>query len=176
LRPVDGPSGLPGLLSRLAAALRGHIAPLPLGALPGGIGGARFMIRRYGTRLTTWEPRHDGPGRLRLRHEAARRDRVRLRRVERLLAQAPGVTWVRPDGWTGRLVVAYDPGRVEAEYLVYLAERALEDPDAVPALALAAPAAPARLGLASTMVGVATLADLGVTALMPVSAALLVGT
>jgi cation transport ATPase len=168
------PQRVGSILPRLAGVIRGEGPELPPGALPHGAKGTRYQVQRVGSRLTSWQVREDRPGRLRLRHQLLRNDRVKARRVERLISLIPGVTTARESRWTGSVFVEYHPELVERDLLVHLAEQALADPergrDGPPA------AAEARMVIANVNLGVAAVADLGVTAFAPVAAFLLVGT
>ncbi len=166
--------GVDLLLPRIARAIRGEGTELPPGALPRGAKGARYLVQRVGSRLTSWKIRESRPGQIRLRHQLLRSDRVRARRVERSISLIPGVESARYSRWTGGLFVEYHPELLERDLLIHLAEEALADPGPPPSSLPAA--VRARYAIANVNLGLATLADLGVASFAPLAAAVLVGT
>jgi cation transport ATPase len=165
-------AGAGGFAGRLAAAVRGATGPLAPEAVPRPDGHAGVTVTRHGAVLTTWEVVHDGPGRLRLRNRAVRRDPALAWRVEAALGDLPGVREARVGRWSATLLVRYDPAEVSAADLIRRAERAL-DPE--PTDADPDPGPPVRFGLANATLGAAALGELVVPALVPVSAVLVVG-
>jgi Cu2+-exporting ATPase len=168
------PESVDSLLPSITSAIRGEGTELPPGALPDGAKGTRYQVQRLGSRLTSWQVQEGRPGRMRLRHHLLRNDRVKARRVERLISLIPGVASAHESRWTGCLFIEYHPDLVERDLLIQLAEQALADPDPARYSTTTTPAA--RYGIANVNLGLATLADLGVAPFAPVAALLLVGT
>lgn len=159
--------------SRVAAALRGAIAPLAPGNVPRLAAddgrGTPWSVHRHGAMLTRFEVVCDTPGRLRLRRPVARADRVR---IETAVARLAGVDDARWSRWTDSLVITYDPALVDVPTLLRGAEAAV----AASRLPASVPApVPVRFGMANATLGVAAAGEV-LTALTPVSAVLIVGT
>ncbi len=163
----------PAVLGRLSGALR-HEAEGPAPSLPRAAREGDCTVYRHGAVLSTCEVLSDRPGRIRIRHEAIANDPGLAARAEALLAAVPGVRAARLAGWTGTLLIRYDPDALNTPRLLRLAEEALEDPSGW-VRTLPAPTR-TRFSLANTNLGIAALADFVVPMLAPVSAALLVGT
>jgi Cu2+-exporting ATPase len=168
------PQQVDSLLPRIALAIRGHTAELPAGALPHGARGTRFQVQRVGSRLTSWQLRAHEPGQVRLRHHLLRSDRVKGRRVEQLIARIPGVAAARYSRFTGCLCIDFHPDLVTRDLLLHMAEEALRDPE--PVASTPSTTAGARYAVANLNLGVATLADLGISPVAPLAALLLLGT
>jgi len=160
-------------LQTLAGMLREGSAGLHDEALPAGRHASAFEVSRRGGLLTTWTVISDRPGRLKLRHEGLKRDRLLARRVERVLKSHGGVVEVRVQGWRGFVAIRYVPRAVTSEELIALAEEALEPPALVPSLPPSAP--PVKFGMANLAIGVTAATDFFFPVLMPASIALLVG-
>ena len=174
IRHDSGPSGVPDLLGRIASALRAPLtrdAPRPLPSFPAS---STFSVHRFRTTLTTWEVVHDEPGRLRLRHEALRGDRVLADRLEIQLRGVPSIRIVVPSVGTGHVVIRYDSSLMSPSDLIRLAESLLVEPEPDPSDTRAA--TPVRFGTANLCLGVAVAGELLIPALLPVSAVLLVAT
>jgi len=168
------PQTVDSLLPKIARAVRGNGAELPPGALPHGARGAQFQVQRVGSRLTSWQVREQRPGQIRLRHRLLQNDRLKGRRVERLIGLIPGVASARYSRWSGCLCVEYYPDLVEHDLLLHLAEQALVDQGIRPSSVDGA--ASTRYATANFNLGLATLADLGVAPFAPITAAVLVAT
>jgi len=165
--------GRAGLLKRMAESVRG--VP-PVGPPP------RFVRRAVrgpcteyhrGPTPPTCQVLFDGPGRLRLRVEALRFQPALAQRVERLLETVPGVRGVSAGPWLGGLLIRYDPEVLPRERLLGLVGEVFYGPD-VWTRSLPEPE-PVKSGLAVASLGLAVVATFAVPALLPASAALLVG-
>ncbi len=161
------------IVGSVARAIRGEGAELPAGAVPHGAKGARYQVRRVGAKLTSWQLREDRAGRIHLRHELVRKDRVKARRVQRLVSLIPGVASAHDSRWTGSLFIEYHPDLVDRDLLIHQAEQALADPDLAPSTLAVADRA--RYAIANVNLGLATLADLGIGPFASLTAILLVG-
>ena len=157
MHDVDEPE-TPRLLGRLAAAIRDQATqePLPVAFQSG---------------LTVVS---DVPGRLHLRHDALRGDRALARHLERVLGCAPGVLRASSGMWTSSLFVYYDPSAIASARLVRIAEETIEGPNGWTGTQTRLPAT--KLGAANTTLAIAALADTVAPVLIPISAALLIGT
>ena len=158
----------------LMEALKGRFPPLPADALPSGRHGDRVTIHRLGDMLTTWQVRVRGEGRLQLRRDTLRNDRVVARRVEKVLAGFPGVQDVGFESWTSSLWVSFRPDLTDLRALLRVAEAAIEPPPTAHA-PMPLPET-VRFETADTTLGVAALTDFAFPFLMPVSTLMLVGT
>ncbi len=117
----------PAILGRLSDALRQNDdGPTP--SLPRAAREGDGTVYRHGAVLSTCEVISDRPGRLRLRHEAIANDPGLAARAEALLGAVPGVRAARLAGWTGTLLIGYDPAELNTPRLLRLVEEALEDP------------------------------------------------
>ena len=174
IRHDADPSGLAGLLGRLAHAIRGAgpgTAPVPVPAFPGR---PIFSVHRLGPTLTTWEVVADEPGRLKLRHEALQGDPVVVDRIVRTFAGRPGVAAVKASDATGHLLIRFDPSAIPARALIGLCEDAVREPESRPS---GTPmTTPVRFSLANLTLGIAAIGEFLVPALRPASALLLVAT
>ncbi len=168
------PAGIGDLLRALASALRSPVAPYPPRPLPAIPPCSTFSVHRYGPTLTTWEVVLDEPGRLRLRHEALKGDRVVADRIEARMLGVPGLRFVTPSFRTGHLQLRYDPAVISAGGLIRLAETLLAEPE--PDSSDARATTPVRFGTANLCLGVAVTGEFLIPALLPVSAVLLVAT
>jgi cation transport ATPase len=167
-------SDLPGLLGRIADALRGSAnspSPIPLPALTSA---PILALHRHGATLTTWEVLVDEPGRLKLRQEAFRGDPVAVDRIARELLRLPGVPIVKASERTGHLLIRYDPAAISGRVLLGRAESTLFE------LQHGAPERSkgilAKFGMANVSLGIAAVGEFLVPALLPVSALLLLAT
>ena len=171
----DAPSArVPGLLGRLAAAIRGDSAPTSPCPLPSFPATSTFSIHRHGAILSTWEVVLDESGRLKLRHEALRGDPVVADRLERALLGLPGLRALKAGDATGHLLIRYDPALISSRTLLGLAEATIQEPEPRPSEAPAS--TPAKFGLANFSLGVAAVGEYLLPALLPASAILLVAT
>jgi cation transport ATPase len=177
-RSGDG-SGLYAFLEKLAKVIRGGLAGGPEvraeGSLPDDLQWSHGVvaIRRVGTILTTWQTTLCQPGRIGLAHVALRGDGALAGRIEAALRKIAGVTQCEASPVSGSVVIDFDSSTVDAPRLL----RAL---DAVrrPAPWPADQAAGARrpgFALSNTSLALAIGGELAVPALLPASAALLVG-
>lgn len=171
--------GRAGLLQRLAESVRGDPdadadadAGPPTRFVRGVVKGACTEYHR-GTTPPSFHVLYDGPGRLRLRVEALRFQPALAQRVERLLETVPGVRGASAGPWLGGLLIRYDPAVLPRERLLGLVGEVFYGPD-VWTRSLPEPE-PVRSGLAVASLGLAAVAQFAVPALLPVSAALLVG-
>jgi cation transport ATPase len=122
--------------------------------------GAPIRVHRYGSVLSTWEVRHDLPGRLRARHPSLRRRRGAAVAVVEELVGTPGILDCRIGLYTGSLLVVHDPRRIGRDDVLALCEAALHRAEA------RGPASPS-LGRFSVGIALLTLAIAGHVAYTP---------
>jgi cation transport ATPase len=161
------------LMCSVARAIRGEGAELPPGSLPSQAKGSRYQIQRIGRRLTSWNVREDGRGRIQLRHHLLRGDRVKARRAARAVSLVPGVTSAIDSPWTASVFLDFHPDLVDQDLVIHLAEQALADADSPSSRPAAGDRA--RYAIANSNLGLAALADLGVPPFAAATAILLVG-
>jgi Cu2+-exporting ATPase len=135
---------------------------------------SKFAFHRYGSGLTSWEVELDEPGRLRIRHEALKGDPVVAHRLERHFQGQPGVRFVMPSERSGHLLVRYDSQVITGRVLLSLAEMVVREPEA--RVSDSSTTTPVRFGMANLTLGVATVGEFLIPALLPISGALLIGT
>jgi Cu2+-exporting ATPase len=109
-----------GLSAPSARSLDG----LPLGLADGADG---WRVERHGPLLSTWEIRHELPGRIRVRNRLLHRKRDVFRVVERKLDQAAGVHGHRTNPSTATALVVYDPERIDRQRLIRVLDEAVVD-------------------------------------------------
>jgi cation transport ATPase len=174
IRHDVGPAGLPGLLGRLATAIRRTPSPTTVGVLPPFPAASTFSIHRHGSTLSSWEVIVDDPGHLRLRHESLRGSVVLADRLERRFFGLPGIRIVQVSDSTGHLLIRYHSAVMVGRALIELAEATLRESEAHPCDTPAA--TPVHFGVANLSLGIAAAGEFLVPALLPLSALLLVGT
>ena len=86
-----------------------------------------WRIERHGQVLSTWEIRHELPGRIRFRNRLIRRQPALCGAIERALRRVLGVERHATSPHTATTLVVYDPGRVDREGLLGILDRALVD-------------------------------------------------
>jgi cation transport ATPase len=126
-------------------------------------------LRRHGDIITTLEILTLDKSRLEARHRAIGRERLTARRITDALRKIPGVIEAAID--TGKLSIRLDPTVTSAAELVRRTEAELlapPDPHAAPG------AEKVDFSMANVSLGVATVGEFVVPAVMPVAAALLV--
>jgi cation transport ATPase len=179
IRYERGPGTLADLLKRLAAAIRGRCpsnAPaLPAGSLPRGLSRSvgRIKIQRFGTTLTTWDVVHHQPGRIRLRHQMIRRNTALASQIRDIVENLSGVLGCSVSPVTGSLLIRFDPGLTSASRLVQILERARLTPtrsDLEPV-----PPKPVGFALSNASLVLAVAGEMVTPTVLPVCAALLVG-
>jgi len=179
IRYDPGRSGLTDLLQRLAAALRGQLAPdaavFSDSFVPPDLSQSvgRVKIQRLGTILTTWDIIDHRPGRIRLRHQAIRRDAMLASRISDVVENISGVLKCRVSHVTGSVLIWFDPGLTSALHLLRILERARQRP-APPELGPSRPK-PVGFGLANSSLVLAFAGEMAAPALLPACAVLLVG-
>ena len=179
IRYDPGPLGLTHLLQRLAAAIRGQLPPDTTSFsdasispdLSGSVG--RIKIKRLGTILTTWDIVHDRPGRIRLRHDAIRRDTILASRISHVIENVSGVLKCKVSHVTGSVLIQFDPGLTSATHLLRILDRARHRPASLDAESSCPK--PVRFGLTNTSLVLAFASEMATPALLPACAALLVG-
>jgi len=179
IRYGPGPWGLTDLLQRLAAAIRGQFQPDAAAFSDSSIqpdlsrSAGRVKIQRFGTILTTWDIVADRPGRIRLRHEAIRRDATLASRISNVIENVSGVLKCRVSHVTGSVLIRFDPGLTSALPLLRILDHARQRP-ASPDLGPSLPK-PIGFGLPNTSLALAFAGEMAAPALLPACAALLVG-
>jgi cation transport ATPase len=174
-----GRLGLPEVLERLAAALRGSSPPhadAPSRSLLRDLehSNGRLRIQRFGTTLTTWHIIHDRPGRIRLRHQAIHRDPTLASRIQDTIENVAGVIECAVWPVTGSVLIRFNPDLTSAPYLL----RALDQARYAPASPDDSPssAKSAGFGLNNTSLALAVAGEIAAPFLLPASAVLLVST
>ncbi len=166
-------------LQRMAGAIRGEIAQCSqaISDCPAvedlRRSGGRVKILRVDTVLTTWDVVKHRPGRIRFRHESIRLDLALAGRIQRVVADTVGVIGCSVQPLTGSVLIRFDSAATNASRLLHILERERQRP-AIPELEAHIPV-PARYGLSTTSLALATAGELAVPALLPVCAILLVG-
>lgn len=131
---------------------------------------SRTTIWRLGRRLTTWRIGSDASGTLRFRHPRMRRDRTLARGLERLVLTLPGIHDARLSGWSSDLVVHVDPAACDADALLEVLQRAVDE-----RLIPGHQTSPWSMAEKTATLGVLAATDLILPALAPVSGLLVVG-
>jgi cation transport ATPase len=170
---------LTALLNRLAAAIRGQSPPdastLPASSLPQDLSRSpgRIKIQRFGTTLTTWDVVHLRPGRIRLRHQIIRGNAAFASRLRDIVENLSGVLGCSVWPVTGSLLIRFDPDVTSASRLLQILERAqltLASSDLDPFCPK-----PVGFALGNTSLALAVAGEMVTPTLLPVCAALLVG-
>ena len=133
----------------------------------------RTKIRRFGAMLTTWHIVADRHGRIRLRHQAIRRDAELGSRILDVIQSVAGVLECSVRPTTGSVLIRFDPRLTCASRLLRILERARQTPG-LPALESSCPK-PVGFGLANTSLILAAAGELVVPALLPACAVVLLG-
>jgi len=179
IRYDPGPWTLTDVLKRLATAIRGpspsdapalpaHCSPQDLYRSTG-----RIKLQRFGTSLTTWDVVHHQPGRVRLRHQMIRGDAAFACRIRDVVENLPGVLGCSVWPVTGSVVIRFDPGLTTASRLLQTLERApqtLASSDLEPLCPK-----PVGFALSNTSLVLAVAGEMATPTILPVCAALLVG-
>jgi Cu2+-exporting ATPase len=84
-------------------------------------------VQRHGDLLSTWEIRHELPGRIRLRNRLIRGKQALCAAVEGALRHVLGVDRYRTNPRTATTLITYDPARVQRHELLRVLDRALVD-------------------------------------------------
>src|SRR5262245_23201193 len=131
-----------------------------------------IRLYRHGPLVTTWEVRHDLPGRIRLYHPALHRRKEVCQEIERELMSVLGIDNYKTSPLTGTVLVLYSSKKIRREQIIEILEAAIgnicvsekkDRPD------LSFPLCTVSMPLAAT-------AQFAVPALWPVAAALFVYT
>ena len=174
IRHDAGPRGLQSLLERLSIAIRNEGLTDSVPSLPRAIRHTQCTVHRHGTVFTTCEVLSDQPGRLRLRHEALRRDSAYVRSTEQRLRKVVGVIEARVSPWTSNLLIRYKPELLRTPEVLRIIEEVLDDSsgwgDSLPE------PEPTRYAMANTTLAIAAVGQFALPPLSLVSAVLLVGT
>ncbi len=177
-RSGDG-SGLYAFLERLAKAIRGGSAGGPEiraeGSLPDDLQWSHGVvtIRRVGTILTTWQTTLSEPGRIGLAHVALRGDSALAGRIEAGLQKVAGVAQCEASPASGSVVIAFDSSTVDAACLLQAVD-GVRRQEPWPAQQASGARRPG-FALSNTSLALAIGGEIAVPALLPASAALLVG-
>jgi heavy metal translocating P-type ATPase len=97
---------------------------LPL-AFADGVAGWR--VERHGPVLSTWEIKHELPGRIRFRNRLIHRKKEMCDAIDRALMQAFGVDRYKTSPQTATVLVEYDPKKLQRHQLVQILDQALVD-------------------------------------------------
>jgi Cu2+-exporting ATPase len=82
-------------------------------------------VQRHGDLLSTWEIRHELPGRIRLRNRLIHGKKAVCAAVERALAHVRGVDRYATNTHTSTVLVLYDTRKVQRHDLIQILDRAL---------------------------------------------------
>ena len=159
-------AGFPTAVVELSAAVR-SASPVNLPA--DAMASRQGTIRRMGARLTTWRVGSHDHHSLRFRHPRMQRDRVLARGLQRMVITLPGVHDARLSGWSSDLVIHVDPDSLDADTLLAVLQRAVDE-----RTGQGLTSAWAMAGKTATL-GLLAATDLVLPALAPVSGLLLVG-
>lgn len=123
-------------------------------------------VQRHGRRLSTWQSRHELPGRLRLYHPLLGRRRQLCQAIERELMNTFGIDRYSTNELTATVLIHYDPKRIQKHQIVELLDGVLDASGDVPTspIDLDLPICTASVVLAAT-------SQFLVPALAPLSAA-----
>jgi Cu2+-exporting ATPase len=102
----------------------GSPGTLPLAAADGAGG---WRVERHGPVLSTWQIKHELPGRIRFRNRLIHRRRGLGAAIERALARVPGIERCRANTRTATALVVFDPERLNRHDLFRALDRALVD-------------------------------------------------
>lgn len=122
---------------------------LPL-AFAGGVEGWR--VERHGAVLSTWEIKHELPGRIRFRNRLIHGKEDVCRAIDRSLTRVRGIERYRTNPHTATVLIVYDPRKVLRHQLIQSLDQALvdaerRDHEALPSRPF--PVGTASLGLAA---------------------------
>ena len=128
---IEFEAGLVGqaeMARRVVKAVRAAIAPKLSGELPGRAdpGWTSMMVFKAGDHKSSWETTREGPGSLRLRHQALLDDRALARQVAMELSAVPGIDSCRVTRWGRDLEIRFDPERVAVVAALSAAEGAYQ--------------------------------------------------
>jgi heavy metal translocating P-type ATPase len=131
-----------------------------------------IRLYRHGPLVTTWEIRHELPGRIRLYHPALHRRKEVCQEIERELMSVLGIDNYKTSPLTGTVLVMYSPKKLRREQIIEILDSAIGHvsvPEKKDRPDLSFPLCAVSMPLAAT-------AQFAVPALWPVAAALFVYT
>jgi heavy metal translocating P-type ATPase len=112
-----------------------------------------WRVERHGPVLSTWEIKHELPGRIRFRNRLIHRRKDMCDAIDRALVQAFGVDRYKTNAQTATVLIAFDPKKIQRHQLVQVLDQALieaERPDGRDRPDLDFPICTGSLGLAAT--------------------------
>ena len=173
IRHDAGPRHLIGFLEKLSRGLRDGVPLESLSSLPRGIRALSLTVHRNEGLWSTCRVVSDRAGRLRLSHERWDDDPVLSQFVASVLAETPGVSQAKVNGWSGNLEIRYDSRQIRVDRLVRLVEAAIEDYGGWGG-SLPQPTK-TRFTVANVNLGLSAAADFVAPMLVPMSAVVLIG-
>ena len=174
--PATGTPGAPGVVPDRPAAAKperstggrngnGRGAPrLKLRTDPQGL----IRVFKHGAQVSTWEVRHEIPGRMRLRNQALHRRSEVCQAIERELMSVLGVTNYKTNPLTATVLVLYNEDQIRRDQVLEILQSALDRAD----LDGAKDRHDLDFALCTVSVPLAAAAQFAVPALIPASAAL----
>jgi len=166
IRLATTTAAFPTAVVELSAAVR-SASPV---SLPADVTASRQgTVRRMGARLTTWRVGSHDHHSLRFRHPRMQGDRVLARGLERIVTTLPGVHDARLSGWSSDLVVRVDPAGLDADTLLAVLQRAVDE------RAGQGVTSPWAMAGTTATFGLLAATDLVLPALAPVSGLLIIG-
>src|SRR5262245_14782052 len=86
-----------------------------------------WRVERHGQVLSTWEIRHELPGRIRFRNRLIHRKKEMCSAIDRALVQAFGVDRYKTNPQMATVLIVFDPRKVQRHQLVQILDQALVD-------------------------------------------------
>jgi Cu2+-exporting ATPase len=88
-------------------------------------GAEGWRVERHGQVLSTWEIKHELPGRIRLRNRLIHRRREMCDAIDRALVQTLGVDRYKTSPQTATVLIVYDPTKIQRHQLIQVLDGAL---------------------------------------------------
>jgi Cu2+-exporting ATPase len=84
-----------------------------------------WRVERHGPVLSTWEIKHELPGRIRFRNRLIHRRKDMCDSIDRALVQAFGVDRYKTNAQTATVLIVFDPKKIQRHQLIQVLDQAL---------------------------------------------------
>lgn len=88
-------------------------------------GAEGWRVERHGPVLSTWEIKHELPGRIRFTNRLIHRKKEMCSAIDRALVQAFGVERYKTNAMTATVLIVYDPKKIQRHQLIQVLDQAL---------------------------------------------------
>lgn len=132
-----------------------------------GLDGQKVSIYRQGERLTTWEVKHEIPGRIRFRNSMLFKKKGLCQNIERELLNSAGIERYKVSPLTCSVLVVYNEAKLDRNHIIKILDDAISQK-----VQRGRSTKPKDLPMNTLTLGLASATSLFIPALIPVSAGL----